>query len=221
MNPKKLLRDFLEVFNTTRRNGHTTALVRGEAASQGIVIVADLNQKEQFKRDHPHIFTCALSQMESLVASRNPIIIDLYAVANLVLGAIRVIEHTETELAKTQGDRDIFERKFAEERESKDRISKRAEAIRCELVARERELAEARKEIAELKNGFDKDGYTAAELCCGKIKQDLIAQRDMLAEALEQILTEEIARDRADAFCGHVAQMALAAVKPKQEETEP
>jgi hypothetical protein len=162
VNPKKLLRDFLNVFATTRRNGHTTSLIRGEAAAPAIVIVADFNQKEQFKRDHPHVLTCSLSQMDSLVASKCPIIIDLYAVASLVSGAIRMIEHTETELAKTQGDRDVFERKFDEMKLKflqsefiRIEISKQEQSsTRCALFLRE-QLAEARAELQDWKDAAE------------------------------------------------------------------
>lgn len=54
-------------------------------------------------------------------------------------------------------------------------------------------LAVARNEISELKAGFDSDGNTAAEACCARIKLQLSAERDKLAEALRKCQANAVA----------------------------
>ena len=102
MKIKETLQNILNYYASTRRVGHTTAMIRGaQNVDNALVVTSNLSASRALEHNYPHIKTTSIQSGQKLLGFNSPILFDNEALYVLFRDALKTIEDLENKLNDT------------------------------------------------------------------------------------------------------------------------
>lgn len=118
MNIRKTLQHIPRLFCSTRRQGHTHAMLHGALNSPNALIIAhDHKHASQIRRENPTVEAIPIDSLDAIYGRRGPVAFDHNAITQLCLAASNEIDSLDHRLGRLQGE-------LAEAKEREDQARK-------------------------------------------------------------------------------------------------
>jgi hypothetical protein len=97
MHFKTIALNIVNYYNTRRQKGHTWTVMHGARSNNAIVVAATSNQAKQLKQEYYDVETIlSLANLQTKMrGADDPLILDHYAVSELLLGLVKEIDMLE------------------------------------------------------------------------------------------------------------------------------
>jgi hypothetical protein len=105
MNIRQTLQHIPRLFCSTRRQGHTHAMLHGALNSPNALIIAhDHKHASQIRRENPTIEAIPIDSLDAIYGRRGPVAFDHNAITQLCLAASNEIDSLDHRLGRLQGE---------------------------------------------------------------------------------------------------------------------